>query len=499
MNGVQVMSKRLSQFGKLLDELDITIAEMAKYLFVDKTTISKWRTGNRKFVKRSPYFQPTVDLMLKRNKELPNHPLNTLFSCEYSETESMKLKNLLADYLAASPCTDFSKPSLAPQKGAPVQEYTVFVDIEGRKQAMDHILTVAEQLPEAGKLKIMEIGQMDWLCRDMHFLKKLIHRLEKLAMGGTQIEIAFSTISHNTAMFRNLIIMLESIRFIKSIKLYIINMDRALSLTPSIYAIDNTCVAVGWESTGAEVPIHTNFYVDFLNVHKYPLMFSNIVKKFGTSVVITDEQEKIKKMLTAIEHIATRKQDFYYFSDYLSVTTMSEHLFMEILKKNNVNATERELCLLYYKVLRQAMIDVSHGYSAAYYCNLQALESALEHDFFVEHELSALINRPIYKTAAQHRQHLKETVGFLECNENIKLVLRMSGCERLRSFTWIKMNLWELSLNTNCTPQEHQVCFLYDTYLVKLAGKICEQTIKEYKISREIQKHNIEILEQLYS
>ena len=493
------MAKKQSHFGKAMDVLDISILELSKRLYIDKTTISKWRTGSRRLLKNSPYFDAITSYMLEKNDTLTNRPLNTLWAEVQPNADfTGPLYPFLRDYLS---CALPEQPlSTAVQEMTPapfsLPEYTCFVGVDGRKKAVDRLLCVAEQLTVPSKIKIMELEQMDWLCRDMLYLKTMMARLEKLALRGFQIELAFSTVCDN-APFRTFVMLLEKIRYLKTIKLYIINTDRIRGMIPRIYAILDLCAAVGLDSMEPSVPIHTNFYADYLNSHKYALYFDRTIELFGTTASITDTGTQIDEILRIISCMAVKKQDIFYFGDYLSVTTMSEELLAEILSDNSIHGNARERCFSYYRILKRSIQETPKEYYGIYYWNLQAIEDSLSYDYLIEHELSSLTNRQIHKSQNQYKRHLKDTVSFLENNESIRLVLRYGGYTRLKSFSWMKMNLWTLSLNTHCTPDEYQVGFLHDPHLVKIAEDICQQSVKTYPMEHSLKQYNLKILEAL--
>ena len=69
------MAKNRTQFGRIMALLDISLNEISEYLHIDKTTVSKWRTGSRRLTPRSPYFEPILSLMLEQNDAMPQKPL----------------------------------------------------------------------------------------------------------------------------------------------------------------------------------------------------------------------------------------------------------------------------------------------------------------------------------------------------------------------------------------------------------------------------------------
>lgn len=495
------MAKRLSHFGKLMDILEITITDLSEHLQIDKTTISKWRSGTRKLIKRSPHFNSLILYMIDKNEIMSSHPLDAIWSeLNPADDSSPNLNDFLGEYLCSSTNAAYEELSHAfyttEQLSLPV--YTNYVGIDGRKQAVDSILTTAEQVSGPFTLKIMELEELDWLCRDMAYLKGIMRRIEKLALKGNHIELAFSSHYYN-ASFKSFIMLLDNLRFLKTVKLFFVDAYDVAGLLPRIYIVSNVCVAVGLDSMDDNIPIHTNFYSDYLNTHKYSSFFDRTIELFGTAASVTDLGNEIDLYLSTINNLQSQKNNLFYFSDYLSITTMSKDLVLEILELNHLNDEDRDRCLNYYHTLQKSALELPKSYVTTYFWNLQALEEALDYDSILEHEFSALTNLPILKSRDQYLRHLRETVKFFESNNNAHLVLRSGGYSRMRSFSWIKKNIWQLSLNAQLSAEEFQVGFESQAQTLKLINQISEQSIKICPVNKNIKKRNIEILKSLYN
>lgn len=477
------MTKKLSALGKLMDQLDISIQELAESLQIDKTTISKWRTGSRQLLPRSPYLDTIISVLLDKDDQVKTHPIRAYWSEAHSGTpfSSSGLRTYLKQLLTAQPEYEGAisggfQPAQPALACAAIPEYTCLIGADGRKKAIDSLLTIAEEMTHPGKIQIMDISQLDWLSRDITYLKSMMFRLKQLVNKGFEIEIAFST-KRELPSFRAFILLLNEFRYRKTVTMYVVNTTRVNGLIPQLYAIRDVCVAVGLDSEEPSVPIHTNLYADFLNVHKYGLFYDRIVELFGFTPVITDDQASVYEVLRAINCMGVNKRDLYYFSDYLSIVTMSEDLLSELLNANAINGNARECCLYYYRTLRNCVLEMPQDYFAIFYWNVQAMEESVTQELLIEHELSAVINRPVYKTCAQYRQHLQDTRSFFMNHPHVRAVMR-SGGARLPAFSWLKKELWCLSLNTHGSHEEYQVGFLHDTYLIQLTEEICEQSIK---------------------
>ncbi|WP_455717116.1 hypothetical protein, partial [Anaerosporobacter sp.] len=66
-------------FGFLIDCLQIRAQELANYINVDKSLISKWKCGVRKIDTNSNYFNKIIDYLIIKNSESATKVLENLF------------------------------------------------------------------------------------------------------------------------------------------------------------------------------------------------------------------------------------------------------------------------------------------------------------------------------------------------------------------------------------------------------------------------------------
>ena len=494
------MPKKLSPLGGLMDQLDISIQELADFLQIDKTTISKWRTGSRPLLPRSPYLDAIISLLLEKNEKNQCHPIQTLWTQAHPEESfsPSRLCDYLKQYLTSYSSWTAERSRFdagAALSCASIPEYTCLIGADGRKKAIEALLTAAEEMEVPGEIKLLELEQLDWLNRDLSFLKTMMSRLKLLVVRGFHLEVAFST-TGDTPPFRAFIMLLNEFRYRKAVKMHVVNAMRIRGLIPHIYVVKDKCAAVGLDSAESAIPIHTNLFADFLNVHKCGLYFDSVVELFGFSPVVTDVQSQICNALRTISCMGVSKRDLYYFSDYLSIVTMSENLLSEILNLNAITGNARECCLYYYRTIRNCVLDMPREYFSIFYWNIQAVEAAVTQEVQIEHELSTLINRTVYKTRAHYRRHLQETISFLTDHPHAKAVMR-SGDARMSTYSWLKKELWCLSLNTHYSCGEYQVGFLHDPYLIKLTEEIFEQAIQANPVEHNSMEHCLAMLDSL--
>lgn len=491
------MAKQKTSIRIIMELLDISLDELSEYLHIDRTTISKWRTGRRKLMPRSPYFEQVLSFFIDKNDYMAYKPLDR-FLCDTYPDEELNSPQQIHKYLKLYLSTyDEVNKTAVNQNTVILPAQQLFVGVDGRKKAFDFILSEAEKMVLPGTIRILEFEQVSWICRDIIYLRNAVRRLFLLADRDFRIEFAFSSLQNNLT-FWPFIGALNEIRFHKNINMYVVDVERIQGLLPRIYSVSDKYVGVGLDSFEPSVPMHTNLFSDPFNTHKYCLLFDHVIQLYGNKVLATDSGAEMDNILNTINYFSQRKDDILFYSNYLSITTMSETLLLEILNDNNIKGKDRERCLFYCKTLRQAMIGTSPNHNSTYNLNLDTLEKALSFEYLIEYELSALTNRQIRKTPEQYTRHLLETVAFLETHQQVKLLILAGGQQFGHSYVWLKKNLWSLSFNTRCVPSEHQAIFWDDISLVNWAIDLCTQFAKNnYSVEHRQKEYNLEILRSL--
>lgn len=488
------MAKKLSPVGEVCSLLQVSPAELAEYLHIDKTTVSKWRTGARVMKKNSVYLEELAEYLIYTDKQLLSKPLYHFLSDKFP-SEDLNHKDSLMNCLKQFLISD-TQPALHNITDVThTSQHRLLLGAEGKKEALSMLLDIAEQSSSTCNIKILEPEQINWVYHDVPFLRMAMQRLERLINQGHHLDVAYYS-GNDTPEFRIFIRLFENISFAKNLKVHTIYDDKHTGILPSIYGIENHVVAVGLFEPSTPANLVTNLFFDPFNNEKYLTLFNTVTDKLCNPILLTDISNIKEQIIKKIEFTVEREEPLYSFSEHLSITTMSESLLKEILEQNNCDKEEQRQCLLYYKTLRNAAIGKS--IASYYYISMNILERALSYEFLIESELTALLKRQITKTASQYRRHLNETVSFITSYNHVKIYL-VPGYQQkmLHANTWIKKNLWCLSFNSLCVPYEYQMLYYDDLSLVKMAADMCEQTTKDIPGDFTNKEHVLTVLSKL--
>lgn len=471
------MHRNISNMGKLCSLLQITPVELAGYLHVDKTMVSKWRSGARPVSKRTSYLNEIINYFIQKDESLPSMPLRAFLELQFpmdNPNQEDFIRRALERYL-----TNAAPNSVDAVNDIELtSQYKRLIGAKGRKEALFTLLDIAERSQTSCSIKILEPQEFNWIHQDIPFLRIAMQRLERLVNKGHRVEIAYFSGSTSSEFFV-FVRALEAISFSKNVILHTLPDDRHDGFLPVIYGIENKYVAVGIDGTKSPDDLLTNVYFDRNNNEKHMQLFDLIVERLYNTVSVTADAEEKKRMFQKIELSANYKEPLYCYSDYITIAAMNEPLLYEIMLANGMTVQEQSQCLYYYNTIRGILKN--RNIVSNIFVNLNILQKSVVNDMLSDHELTAISGRPITKTRRQHLRHLHDAYDFFAINSHVKLCFVPNYEQNSRhSFTWIKKHFWCLSFNALCAPYEHQLLYFEDASLVKRSVEECENLPKTF-------------------
>lgn len=479
------MKRVLSQIGYIMKILNISVNELAQYLHIDRTTISKWKSGSRILNKKSPYYNEIINYFILKDNEYNYKPLYSFFKTIYRDldyNDQTFLKDCIERYLYSNDVTNNIRNYVENSKNVLYQiNVPIFKGVNGRKNVINIMLNIIESSYELCEVKILELGQVEWLTKDITFVKNFIKRLDDLSRKGHKLELSYSIPknSYESRIFFNII---SVFNFNKNVAINIIDDEYILGIVPCIYSILGKFVATSFNYEKSICNIHTMIFLDKFTIDKYISIYKKITKTYSKPMVLTNKNSEKDKILQLMKYTSAEKESIYFFGKYLSIATMSESLLLEILEQNNVSKAGTERCLSFYKILQVIIKNTPTNKFGGLYINLNSLEEAISYDYIIQYELSIFCEKQILQTKEQFYRHLSETADIISNNKHMKVVLNL-GYNTLYmnndSYSWIKHDKWCLVINSNCDfnndISENQLIFFNDISLVRIASNICEQ------------------------
>ncbi len=175
-------TQKLSPLGFLLESLDIPTSTLARFLHVDASLVSKWKSGDRKLGKNSVYFSDTIAFLM--SPEIRDSVLEILQE-SYPE-EPFEIDADVSKLLTSFMLTCHFQQRQVNKKSRPLctTDVSVYDECEGRRQAISDLLDMAESLQTPREILFIDCEQYRWLLEDEEYASVWVKRMFQLLERG---------------------------------------------------------------------------------------------------------------------------------------------------------------------------------------------------------------------------------------------------------------------------------------------------------------------------
>ena len=196
-----------NKFSYLLNLLKISPSQMAEYLNVDRTLVSKWKNGTRTISINSDYFDKALEFLILKNETLNAKLLENLLSSIYPDlnnevNHNLYLMNHLKNYILND--NNDNKISKTNETIAPNSIYSASVPIYSSEENMLlGILNMLDSVINDGipqKLIFIFNDTLDLLMDYDNFRNKWLEKVLTLLNMGCKLRLAY-TIGNSSKLF----------------------------------------------------------------------------------------------------------------------------------------------------------------------------------------------------------------------------------------------------------------------------------------------------------
>lgn len=495
------MAKPHSSLGLLMEMLHVPIQQLSQHLYIDRTTVSKWRSGSRRLNERSPYFDKIAHFFAEKNEAF-GYPLQRLFSDIYPDLpreSNEDYVNLIKRYFRDDRTSSFVGQFMEDMNKALYQtEVSIFRGPEGRKNALNMLFNIAENSVTPCQIKIFELDEFQWLNRDMAFVQTFMTKIKNLMQAGHTLELSTYSSNEKNASSRAFIRSFSSLYYHKNMKINFLDSNGHVSVIPSLYGIVGKCMAVGINHENNLNQIYTSFFTDDFSLKKYMIIHNEMVRLHTHPFLSTDEDSEKDRVLELMHYTRTRSEPAYYYGIGLTIATMSPSLFEEVLAQNHLSAADKSRCLYLYETFKRILTESPGDSLGGLYLDMSKIIESVNYDSLIQYELSAFSKNTVLMTREQFLRHLADTVAFINEHSNVRLcAVQGSYFEATVGCTWVKRNLWCCAMNAFSGTNENKLFFLDDAPMVNLAADLCEEMMDQYTLKYKNSEYVAEIFGRL--
>jgi len=453
--------------GFLIDLLKISSTQMAQYVNVDRTLISKWKTGVRKLDVNALYFDKVIEFLIHKNNELGINSLESLFSSIYLDNidkinSKVQLKKHLKRFILNNDTNENFYKKVSNLDGCSyVASVPIYHGLDSKKKAMMNILEVASREEIPTKITFIFVGTFDFLIDKSEFLNNWVKKVKELLDKGFKVELIYSSY-----IISDFFIYLCPIAVHKNCKVLSHSNFIGNRCNLLLHIVHNKTVLYGFSENAT--PLTNNFayiFTDPVSLLKYRIMAEDIVRDseetfFTYNPKLILKQEKKKKDYTAIGNNIKKNTIFYYSKTPLP-SLMSDDLYIDILSNSLTCQEQINEEFLRFKTIKDKFFETFEDNKVIRFYSIKDLLniSSQEYNCYEKNEVFSYPSLVISKK--QFKQYMNQVSDLLLNEPNVHICLYLDDFEALVSsiFFW-------------CHKDEHMFVFDNNTYSLRYCKDI---------------------------
>ncbi len=460
--------KNLTNLAVLMDLLNVSTVELARIIAIERSSISKWRHGAQKILPDMPYFEKMVDYFIQKNELMGNSLLENLIESVYPIK-----KRIHKDYLkkcVRAFILDIPDVRLA---NTDIVSFKKRIGAEGRLDLFIALMEAAEKSEKPTVIKIFEASQFDWIGCNMQYSIAFYKKL-KIVLGlGHKVEIIFQVNDYNVKNSELHQIFLE-LAFHENLHLYIYSSKANKAHVCSMYLMPQQIVIVGFQFDGNTDDMLSSLFRDTQYAEAHEKII-NQYKAVSEKAIITSKQIDLEKIITHIRASIPRTGAFFYSGKMLSLITMSEELFEEILCANKLTYDQKRICYEVYHAFRTNVESSTLDEMRGFYYVLDEVTSPLSYPIITNYVLSAVAGKPVQMTREQYMQHFRDTAKLLLRDSRYQVHLHYSPIPMPMSISvtypggiWYKSENWVIVGSVDEYSEKYKFMFGHNPKMINI-------------------------------
>ncbi len=412
----------------LMEILNLTGSQLALYLNIDRTIVSKWRSNARPLTVKSSHYTSLISSLIKINKDQKAKTLERFFDKIYPNTDKNEpsyLETCIIMWLIEERASELIKESEHQINTNAL--YSAQIDIyqgnDGRRKAVDAVMDYCMALPPGQEIYLSEMEEMSWLFEDLNYASTCWMKLGNLLKLGHNITVVHNT-SRQTKIIDELLKTWLPLYLTGNLTSYYSDDLELNGSQPSILMIHNHIAMQSTNNSSNTRNRHIVVYRDPQSIkNSYNTFISRL--KLSKKLVSTYNTKglSLKGFMMQLTMNQSDHNNVYSVSSFPLMVTLEKTTLLKILRENNIDeATIEIVCDTYDKTKASLFQDIETHFYRQHY-NLTELERNISSNSIISSELSAYANQEIKLSPELFREHLLSTIKILEKYDNFNIAL----------------------------------------------------------------------------
>lgn len=459
--------KTLSTFEYLIKYYDVKVKDIADYLHVDITLVSKWKSNNRPIKSSSSYLTDLCEFFLIIDKTQGR--LRSILLGFYPNLTELSTEQLLQRFLTDTEIISTNKGGIAES----IESF--FSDDNTPK--ISYIKYFYKQLEtvENQKIYFSFFSNLKIFVHNKNYLQTLIQILTKLSQQNNQLILIFNADLETSDLLLFFSRILNSISF----KSCTIHFSNTLMLNELQYCCFLCPNVIGFKSLyNKETQTYHNSIHNNLEYLEFDYIFLKTLISTGHTSTISHSLCVLRNFENLLLPLLQNNTCLYLVSNMPSLFTYQKDLFLKVLHFNNLNdELVNQAFQLYEEIHKGILLNES-----IHYLNLDLLKESFTCEYTTNYEFACYLGRPLNVPRSIIMENLKYFLFELAALEKFNLCLIDSAF--LKDFNCIcKRNFFYLA---NSTTNVEIAKYSSDIYVISQASNLLELLFKESLHSKHL-------------
>ncbi|MEF9935071.1 MAG: helix-turn-helix transcriptional regulator [Clostridium sp.] len=443
----------------LLDMLNISPSKMAQHLNVDRSLVSKWKSGVRKPDINNDYFDKLIDYLLSHNSSIGLYDLENLYinlyDLSYIDDET-HLRRLTKKFIINN---DIYSHYAEDESSAP-SSYSIPVELytgrDNRYMCIIKLLDFVEKQTNLCKLTFIYGQVLDYYMASKEFRTLFINRILALLNHGHKLDISYSKYEHS-----KFIIALNRILFHKNCRIFYNHLHLEYKPSISLHSIDNKLIVFSaFNKDTINNCDYSAVYKDPASISAYTTIINSVKANYQPIFnILTPENARNSKY--GIKVYLESKQLFNYnISTYSHspnpvIYSMDDELYHSVLTNSFSNENEIQKHYNQFKLNKESYIKYLENNKLIMFYPINLWTEQLKSADITYYEQPLIHFYQHRLTREQFRSHLHSLGDFLlkYDNLNICLVGEEYGYNKHHLYLWCRRN--EVMCLSNATQSNN--------------------------------------------
>lgn len=481
--------------GFLIDLLKISSTQMAQFVNVDRSLVSKWKNGVRKLDVNAIYFDKVLNFLICKNNELGINSLENLFSSIYlNNTEKINSKSQLKKYLKSfilnnDTNENFYKKESNLEGCTYVASVPIYQGLDSKKKAMMNILEVASREEKPTNITFIFLGSFDFLIDKNDFFNIWIRKVTELLDKGFKVELIYSSYS-----ISDFFMYLSHIATHKNCKIssYTSFIDNSCNLI--LHIVQNKMVLYGYsEKIASYANTFAYLYTDPVSLIKFSIMAKNIAKDSEESFLAYDlklllkHEKRIKSYVNNVNSVLSQNTIYCYNKTPL-LALMSEDLYLDVLSNSLICQENINKELSRFKIRKEIFLRTLKHSKIIRFWSIKELINISNQEYFSYEDNETFSFSNIIISKKQFKKYMYQLGDLLINEPNLYICLYLDDFIESSIFFWCQKNEHMFISDNNLYASKYCKDFSFIASISKLFEKKYLNTCEEFKDKQTVSK-----------